>query len=119
MRFNVFQCDTDVVWQRNPYPVLKTLLGAHNLLHQREVGHTVNGGVVYVQNAHPSGPVVWALQEMERRVRARASECEWQTRVLRVRRASVRLEFRCECAVSPLGGNQGTSWKDARIGNFP
>lgn len=39
----------------------------HRVL-QREVGDMVNGGVIYVQNAHPQGPAVWALQELSRRV---------------------------------------------------
>lgn len=75
LRYNIFQSDTDVVWQRNPYPVLKTLLSAHHLLLQVEVGHAVNGGVIYVQNAHPQGPVVRALEEMSRRVGERAGRC--------------------------------------------
>jgi len=35
---------------------------------QREVADMVNGGVIYVQNAHPQGPAVWLLQELSRRV---------------------------------------------------
>jgi hypothetical protein len=68
MEYNVFQTDLDVLWLGNPYPVLKGLLGEHNLILQREVGDGVNGGVIYVQNAHPQGPAVWALQELSRRV---------------------------------------------------
>jgi hypothetical protein len=46
-----------------------------NRVLQREVGDMVNGGVIYVQNAHPQGPAVWALQELSRRVRRMTGEC--------------------------------------------
>ena len=62
---NVFQSDLDVIWARNPYPYLKTVWRDFHLVLQEEGGRSnqrANGGVIYVQNALPGGPVQWVFQ---------------------------------------------------------
>ena len=56
---NVFQSDLDVIWTHNPYPYLKTIWKDYHLVLQEEGSECprANGGVIYVQNALPGGPV--------------------------------------------------------------
>ena len=61
---NVFMLDTDVVFFHDPYPFFKAQFANHSLfcLSDSSVhAAKANGGVWYLQNVHPRGPIASQL----------------------------------------------------------
>lgn len=86
MGYNVLIVDPDSMFHHDPYLFLKSPpLNKYTLLYQKDApdgnfGAGVNCGVMYWQNAHPSGPAVWAVVEhTDRTYRQREAVEEMQS----------------------------------------
>lgn len=77
MRYNVMSVDSDTMFLHNPYVFLKSgALAQFNLLSQRDGSSFPNCGVMYWQNAHPSGVAVWAIVEHADRSIRQREDCD-------------------------------------------
>ena len=78
---NTLLLDTDVILFHDPYPFFKGLMHNHTciVLCDSSAGYAaVNGGIWYVQGAHPAGPVAHIFSEFQRRITALLTAFEEQ-----------------------------------------
>eukprot|EP00798_Chlamydomonas_sp_ICE-L_P030110 gene30110-35086_t len=76
--YNVLSIDTDVVFYHDPYRFFKAppfkkyvIINQPETLYSSSDYHHVNaanGGIIYVQNASPTGPAAWLLAEVSDRI---------------------------------------------------